>query len=204
MNKYAASTSLPRRREKARLIERDAEAPRPTVPVWEELEESVNLLRCAVERLLNSLIALERLRDLRLENLIDLPPLRRRRARPGCCDLLEVDRVVRVDLDELLRQVLQHRHLAGTRHLILRPSAQHEPCERRGSRLVLGRLRDHDVLAADDTDAATRACGNRRPCELHRPAEDREHPRPVERRDVLVLADPVVRPEAAVASQNDV
>src|SRR3954468_14552208 len=105
MNKYAASTSLGRRGGKARLIERDAEAPRPIVPVWEGLEESVNLLCCAVERLLNSLIALERLRDLRLKDLVDLRPLRRRRTRPCRRDLLEIDRVVRVDLDELLRQV---------------------------------------------------------------------------------------------------
>src|SRR4051812_3671167 len=92
--RYAAMTSFRLRRENDRANGRNAEALRPIEPVWEELEESVNLLCCAVKRLLNGLIALERLRKLGLENLVDLRPLRRRCPRLGGRDLLEVDRVV--------------------------------------------------------------------------------------------------------------
>src|SRR5260370_1839621 len=98
--------SLRLRREHDRAIGRSGEALRPIEPVWEELEESVNLLRCAVQRLLNGLIALERLRNLGLEDLVDLRPLRRRRARPAGRNLLQIDGEVLMDLDEQLCQIL--------------------------------------------------------------------------------------------------
>src|SRR6266536_725591 len=195
MNRYAARASVRRRLENDRAAGRSADALRPGELAEGRLEESVNLLRCAVQRLLDGLISLERLRQLRLQDLVDLRPLRRRRARPRVRDLLEVDRVVGMDLDELRRQALQHRHLTGARHLVLRPRTQHEPRERLGCRLVLRRLRQHDVLAADDADAAAWPGWDRRAGDLRvleGRAEDRKHPRAVKRRDVLALVNPVV------------
>ena len=92
---------LPRRRTDAGPG-RSAAALRPRRPVEAVLlEEAVDLLRRVGQRLLDRLVSVERLRDLRLEDLVDLRPLRRRRPRLRGRDLLQVGRVVRVDLDEL-------------------------------------------------------------------------------------------------------
>src|SRR5690348_10221347 len=150
-NVYAASVSFRFEDCTVRPPRRSAAALRPRRPVEEVLlEEAVNLLCGVVERLLDGLAAGERLGDLGLEDLVDLRPLRRRSPRLRGRDLLQVGRVVRVDLDEALRRRLEYRHLPRPRHLRLRVRVEHEPHELRGCRLVLRRLRHDDVLTTDD------------------------------------------------------
>src|SRR5689334_14713183 len=100
MNRYAAPISR-RRRDASRRLRGRALTPPEATTASLPREEAVNLLRRLGQSLLNGL-ALERLRDLEGEHLVDLRPLRRRRARPRGGDLLQERRVVGMDLDQPL------------------------------------------------------------------------------------------------------
>src|SRR6185437_5883179 len=85
--RYGATSS---RRRRAPVLGRRAEALRPRTAWRRLLEKAVNLLGGVGERVLDRLLALERLRHLGLQDGVDLRVLRRRRARLRRRDLLQV------------------------------------------------------------------------------------------------------------------
>src|SRR5438309_11954608 len=112
-------------------------------------EQIVHRLGGLVERRLRRLVTPERQRDRLPDGLVDLRPLRVRRAALRGLELLHEHAVVARKV-RAADEFVEHGHLPDLAHRGLRVLAEHELHELPGRRLLLGALEHHDVLTADD------------------------------------------------------